>query len=137
VKNIYISIIILFLSIVIKAQELDTGLTFQQKKYNSEQIDSIYQLLEPGDIKPRFKVFYGGIKGYGSLMNENKIQNFRYLTLIDFSLSSKVRRLWVIDLETMNIVHHSLVSHGKNSGEEYAVNFSNTPNSYMSSIGFF
>lgn len=99
--------------------------------------DSMYARLVPADIKPSYKVFNDGMEGYDKLLAEHRIQNKRYLTLIDFTLSSNERRLWVIDLDSLRIVQHSLVSHGKNSGGEYAVKFSNTPNSNMSSIGVF
>ncbi len=132
-----IIIIVLISGLVTRAQDSAIRVSFQQKSYDAKQIEYYYQLLEPQDIKPSYKVFYGGLIGYGELRREGKIQNNRYLTLIDFSLSSKVRRLWVIDMETFYIVHNSLVSHGKNSGKEYAVQFSNINNSYMSSIGFY
>jgi len=59
------------------------------------------------------------------------------LTLIDFSLSANSKRLWVIDLATKTILFQSLVAHGRNTGEEYANNFSNEAQSYKSSIGFY
>ncbi len=38
------------------------------------------------------------------------------ITLIDYSLPSNQKRLWVIDLRQGQILYHSLVAHGKNSG---------------------
>jgi hypothetical protein len=57
--------------------------------------------------------------------------------LIDFSLSSNVKRLWVIDLSTNTVVLNSLVAHGRNTGEEFATSFSNTDSSFKSSLGFY
>lgn len=105
--------------------------------FSKPEIDSLYGKLIATGTKPSYVLFSKGMSGYASLLNEGKIQNSRYLTLIDFSLSSKVRRLWVIDLNSDSVVHHSLVAHGKNTGEEYAVNFSNRPKSNMSSLGFY
>jgi len=51
------------------------------------------------------------------------------LTVIDYSLPSTEKRLWVIDLERRRILFHELVAHGQNSGETYAVDFSNRPES--------
>jgi hypothetical protein len=45
------------------------------------------------------------------------------LTLVDFSLSSNSKRLWVINLATGDILFHSLVAHGRNTGDEFASNF--------------
>ena len=59
------------------------------------------------------------------------------MTLVDFSLSSNLKRLWVIDLETNTILYNSLVAHGRNTGEEYASSFSNSNSSYKSSLGFY
>ena len=100
-------------------------------------IDSLYFRLRTTGIKPSLEVFSNGLRGYDALIQEGRLANVRYLTLIDFSLSSKERRLWVVDLENLTAVHHSLVAHGKNTGEEYALRFSNTPSSNMSSLGFF
>lgn len=101
------------------------------------QLQRLYNQILPAENKPSYEVFFAGMKGYHSIAKEGKLQNRRYLTLIDFSLSSTSKRLWVIDLESMQVIHHSLVSHGKNTGNEYAVKFSNKPHSYMSSLGFY
>ncbi len=98
---------------------------------------SIYNQLE-GDSKPEFKLFEKAYLGYIDL----KLSGFLHpekdiLTIIDFRLSSKEKRMWVIDLKEKEIVHNVHVAHGKNSGEEYATYFSNTPNSLQSSLGFY
>ncbi|RTQ46043.1 murein L,D-transpeptidase catalytic domain family protein [Hymenobacter gummosus] len=59
------------------------------------------------------------------------------LTVIDFSRSSRQNRLWVIDLSRTRLLYHTLVAHGKNTGEEFARTFSNRPGSEMSSLGFY
>jgi hypothetical protein len=59
------------------------------------------------------------------------------LTIIDFTLSSKNKRMWIIDLNEMKVLYTSLVAHGRNSGDEFATKFSNSPESYQSSLGFY
>jgi hypothetical protein len=59
------------------------------------------------------------------------------LTLIDYSLRSVERRLWVFDLETGRSLHHELVAHGQGTGGDRALRFSNTPDSHQSSLGLF
>lgn len=91
----------------------------------------------PDDEKPNFEMFDCGIKGYTALRDSKQISEKEILTLIDFSKSSNEKRLWVIDLKSKTVLHHTLVAHGRNSGDEYASKFSNIPNSNQSSLGFY
>lgn len=59
------------------------------------------------------------------------------LTVIDYSLPSTERRLWVVDLATGDVLFHELVAHGRNSGENMASAFSNRLGSKQSSLGLF
>jgi hypothetical protein len=85
---------------------------------------------------PKLESFAEALKGYYSLKEQGLIKK-DILTLIDFSLSSNTKRLWVIDLLTGDILFHSLVAHGRNTGNEFASNFSNSAESYKSSLGFY
>jgi hypothetical protein len=64
------------------------------------------------------------------------IRNTRYLTIIDYSKPSNVKRMYLIDMKTGK-VEKFLVSHGKNSGWAYAAAFSNRSKSFKSCRGFF
>jgi hypothetical protein len=59
------------------------------------------------------------------------------LTLIDYSLPSTRRRLWVFDLHSGKILFNELVAHGRNSGDNMATRFSDAMDSLESSIGLF
>ncbi len=59
------------------------------------------------------------------------------LVLIDFSKPSTAKRLYVFDMQHQQLLFQSLVAHGKNSGHNQATQFSNTPNSKQSSLGFY
>lgn len=60
------------------------------------------------------------------------------LSVIDYSLPSTTPRLWVFDLgQQPRLLFKELVAHGRNSGENQANRFSNTPGSLMSSLGTF
>jgi hypothetical protein len=59
------------------------------------------------------------------------------LAIIDYSLPSDKKRLWVFDLKEKKLLFHTYVSHGINSGVSIPDFFSNTNNSKTSSIGVF
>lgn len=59
------------------------------------------------------------------------------LTIIDYSLPSTERRLWVIDVDRAAVLFNELVAHGEGSGDRLAVAFSNAPGSRQSSLGLF
>lgn len=59
------------------------------------------------------------------------------LTIIDYSLASTQKRLWVIDLKSRQVLYTSMVAHGKNSGENYTTTFSNRIGSLQTSVGLF
>jgi len=59
------------------------------------------------------------------------------LTVIDYSLPSTAKRMWVYDLSSQTLLFEELVSHGQGSGDNMATRFSNAPNSYQTSLGLF
>ncbi len=59
------------------------------------------------------------------------------LAVIDFSLPSSERRLWIFDLRQRRLLLKDFVAHGMNSGENLATRFSNVLGSHQSSIGLF
>jgi len=68
---------------------------------------------------------------------ELKARKASTLTVIDYSLPSTDRRLWVLDLDSGEVLFHELVAHGKNTGANRARDFSNEPGSLQSSLGVF
>lgn len=76
-------------------------------------------------------------KGYQKLAENKQINNTAYLTICDFSQSSKQKRLYLIDINNETLVMNTWVAHGRNSGLDYATQFSNTPESLQSSLGFY
>ena len=59
------------------------------------------------------------------------------LAVIDYSKPSTEPRLWVFDLTRRTLLYHELVAHGRNTGENLATRFSNTPSSWQTSLGLF
>lgn len=101
------------------------------------KVESLYHNLDSNNFAlPELESFKKAIEGYYLLKEKGVIQK-NILTLIDFSLSANDKRLWVIDMVANTILYHTLVSHGRNTGEEFANQFSNKINSYQSSLGFY
>src|SRR4051794_39994959 len=67
-----------------------------------------------------------GVSGKGDL-----------LTVIDYSLPSTEPRLWVLDLESGQVLFHELVAHGSGSGDKVPTRFSNVNDSRTTSLGLF
>jgi hypothetical protein len=101
------------------------------------KVESVYHSLNAnGFDMPKFACFSDALAGYYQLKESGLIQK-EILTIADFSLSSNVKRLWVIDIATNTVLFQSLVAHGRNTGEEFANSFSNQAESYKSSLGFY
>lgn len=83
---------------------------------------------------PSKEVLELAMEGWKKLENDLKSP---LLTVIDFSLPSTEKRLWVIDPAKGVILHNTVVAHGRNSGELLAKTFSNQPESFQSSLGFY
>lgn len=104
---------------------------------NSKKVVSTYNSLISNNFKlPDLESFSEALIGYYSYKEKGFFKK-DFLTIIDFSLSSRVKRLWIIDMTQNKIVMNSLVAHGKNSGEDFANQFSNANESNKSSLGFF
>ena len=80
-----------------------------------------------------YTAFEQAITGAQAIERRNK----DIITLIDFTKPSTEERFYVLDIKHKKLLFSSLVSHGKNSGGNYATSFSNKINSYKSSLGFF
>jgi hypothetical protein len=104
---------------------------------SDSNIEMVYRSLNANNFElPNLESFKEALKGFYKLKEEGLIQK-DILTLVDFSMSSNDKRLWVIDMDTKTILYNSLVAHGKNTGEEYANSFSNSNSSFKSSLGFY
>lgn len=80
-----------------------------------------------------YKAFEQALLGFEQI--NPKVKDI--ITIIDFTLPSTQKRMFVLDLVNKKVLFHSIVSHGRNSGENYATSFSNRHGSYQSSLGFY
>ena len=70
-----------------------------------------------------------------AIQKKYKVTNNKYVVMVDFSISIDQERLYIVNTKTGKIEMTSIVSHGVNSGKEYATDFSNEIGSYKSSLG--
>jgi len=100
-------------------------------------VEMVYNNLHANNFAlPKEESFTQALKGF-YLLKEKGLIKKNILTLVDFSLSSNLKRLWVIDLTTNTVLFQSLVAHGRNTGEEFANSFSNAQQSFKCSLGFY
>lgn len=98
--------------------------------------DAAYSKLTGSAEIPSRDVFAKAFQGFQKLKAQGTVSK-DIITVIDFTQSSNTKRLWVINLADNKILFHSLVAHGRNTGNEFAKKFSNVGESYMSSLGFY
>lgn len=99
-------------------------------------IDSLYTSMNLSGTGLTRAAFFDACKGYEYLLSQNEIQRPGLLTICDYSQISSKKRLFVLDLNAGKILFNTYVSHGRNSGNDYATSFSNSTDSYKSSLGF-
>ncbi len=97
----------------------------------------LFDVLQLSEMGLSQEVFQFALKGYRKLEIDGKLRNSGILTIVDFSQSSKNKRLYVIDLLHKVILFNTYVAHGRNTGDEFAKHFSNISGSYKSSLGFY
>lgn len=106
--------------------------TAKTVKADPDPIRAIYQEMKLDGIL-KWDAFEQALQGYESL----KPKKQDIITVIDFTLPSTEKRMYVLDLKAKKLLFHSVVSHGRNSGEKYAKSFSNKHGSFQSSLGFY
>ena len=81
--------------------------------------------------------FENAVKGYQYLKSQGKIDKEDIISIVDFTRPSTQKRLFIIDLANYKLLFNTYVAHGQNSGKEFANHFSNKPESFESSLGFY
>ncbi|MEN9298591.1 MAG: hypothetical protein RLZZ429_904 [Bacteroidota bacterium] len=97
----------------------------------------VYENLDLASLGLSKKAYEFALEGYDRLKSGGQIIQDHILSVVDFSLPSNQKRLFVIDLLKGELLFHTFVSHGKNSGKLIAKQFSNKASSFQSSIGFY
>jgi hypothetical protein len=97
----------------------------------------LYHALDLEDLGLSFSALEYAFKGYEYLKEQGYLNNDNILTVIDFSQSSRKKRMYIIDMEAKKLLVNTYVAHGRNSGLDYATKFSNKLESLQSSLGFY
>jgi L,D-transpeptidase catalytic domain len=97
----------------------------------------LYNILSLDSLGLSKEAFHEAITGFLNLQNKGTIQKNGILSIVDFSLPSFKKRLFVLDMENGKLLFNTLVAHGRNSGKLLATKFSNRLNSFESSLGFY
>ena len=97
----------------------------------------LYAKLGLGELGLPLPVFKEGLIGYYNIRAKGGRSAPPVLTLIDFDRPSQQKRLWVINVNQPRVLFHTLVAHGKASGADVPLAFSNKGGSEMSSLGFY
>jgi hypothetical protein len=110
-----------------------------EKKYSPDPTGKValYQQLGLEAMGLSRLAFQYALNGWNALLKEGKIKKNNILSILDFSLPSGEKRLFVIDLELGKLLFNTYASHGKNSGNSIPTHFSNRQNSNQSSLGFY
>jgi hypothetical protein len=98
---------------------------------------ALYTAMKLNRVGLSKKAFEYAFKGYQYMLGKKLIKNTAVLSICDFSQSSRRKRLYVINLQSMKLLMNTHVAHGRNSGGEFARSFSNTMESHKSSLGFY
>ena len=103
-------------------------------RFNAEKLYDSIGLANYGLSK---KAWQYALKGYQKLVEKGKVEKSDVITICDFSLSSRQKRLFIVDLKNFEVLVNTYVAHGRRSGGEFAKKFSNKTNSHQSSLGFY
>jgi len=97
----------------------------------------IYSEMQLGDSGLNEKALEYALVGYHRLLKRHALKKTDVISVCDFSQPSSSKRMYVLDLQNKRLLYRTYVAHGMASGREYANSFSNIPDSYKSSLGFY
>ncbi len=99
--------------------------------------DSLFNKLHLGKLGLGRRAYDYAMLGYKVLKAKGKLSSDDILTIADMTTPSSKKRLFVIDLEKEKLLYVTYVAHGRNSGLDKTLYFSNKPESNKTSLGFY
>ncbi|MCU7552370.1 murein L,D-transpeptidase catalytic domain family protein [Chitinophagaceae bacterium LB-8] len=97
----------------------------------------LYDSLKLNELGLSQEALQYAYKGYEYLLENGAVKNSNIITVVDFSQSSFKKRMYIIDVKNYKVLVNTYVAHGRNTGLQYAKDFSNKPESLQSSLGFY
>jgi L,D-transpeptidase catalytic domain len=104
------------------------------KETFAEDGEQVFNIVHSTQLDPKIVKLALSAYRYAALHTH---LNKNILTIVDYSQPSAVKRLYVIDLKTDQLLMKIWVAHGRNTGNLTSIHFSNQPQSKQSSLGVF
>jgi hypothetical protein len=101
------------------------------------KIDLLFDSLKLGKLGLGRRAYEYAMLGFNVLKAKGKLSDDRILSIADMSLPSGKKRFFVIDVKNYKLLFVTYVAHGKNTGLDKSLYFSNEPESNKSSVGFY
>jgi hypothetical protein len=115
-----------------------TNNTYLAKELFNEYVNTVYQTAGLNQSGLDQQVFEKALTGYFNLQAANKLpKSSSIITVVDFTKSSREKRMWIVDILNRKLLLNTWVAHGQGSGGDIADHFSNTNESHQSSLGFY
>jgi hypothetical protein len=116
----------------------ETSISLSEDTLYSAYLRKVYEAAHLAQSGLTMQVFEKAVTGFYNLRNLGKIASDKsVLTIADLDMNSTQKRLWIVDLDKKELLLNTWVAHGQRSGADKAVKFSNTNDSFQSSIGFY
>jgi hypothetical protein len=144
-NNILLSILMMFSGSNADANakaEAELNLSNQAHYQKAEvmydnHVQELYNEIGLQNYDLDFSIFEKAVTGYFNLKEDGKLDETKNLiSIIDYTKPSSEKRFYTIDLEKKEVLYHTHVAHGMQSGTVNSTDFSNEVNSNKSSIGF-
>lgn len=144
-KFFFLSLSIIILPILAEAKKKTPRIHFNRAVVSRRaelrlvalEADDMYNQMQLKDSGLNEKALEYALRGYHRLLTRHVLHKTDVLSVCDFSQPSSSKRMYVIDVLNKRLLYRTYVAHGMGSGREYANAFSNTPESYKSSLGFY
>lgn len=142
-KIYYRLVLLIFLFIgaaPVPAKSTILNFHFSQQENDTSKLtpyDSLFNNLQLGKLGLGRRAFDYAIIGYNILKAKKKLNNTSILSIADMTTVSGRKRFFVIDVKNKKLLFVTYVAHGRNSGLDKTLHFSNESESNKSSVGFY